>query len=383
MLRRIVVRIFVALALCASAAPLGIAGKSRAVASLPTVRAGFELVAVARVPSPRQLAAAPNGDLLVGTAGHDVYVVSGTEGTPATPRVFAHFDDDEAAGVTLAGDTAFVGTEHGVWRLPFRGGASATRGSARRIATVRPGGGDDHVTTSLAVASGILFAAVGSSCNVCAESDPTRATIQAMSLEGRNMHAAAVRIRNAIALTTNGATGTVWAGVAGQDELAPGHPYELFDAVTQHSGTPNYGWPTCYENRKPVHPSDDCGGSVVSRVVLPAYETPTGAAFYPDTPSGRYAFPPAYRGGAFVTLHGSWHTPLVAPRVVFVAMHGDRPLAPVAWNDPTTQWSTFIGGFQVAGYGRIGRPSGVAVGAQGSLFVADDQAGIVYRVRPK
>jgi glucose/arabinose dehydrogenase len=63
-------------------------------------------------------------------------------------------------------------------------------------------------------------------------------------------------------------------------------------------------------------------------------------------------------------------------------MRGDRPRRAVDWGDPTAQWSPFVGGFQVPGYGRIGRPSGVAVGAQGSLFVADDLAGVIYRIRP-
>jgi len=30
----------------------------------------------------------------------------------------------------------------------------------------------------------------------------------------------------------------------------------------------------------------------------------------------------------------------------------------------------------------VGRPSGIAVGAQGSLFLADDGNGAVYRIRP-
>jgi glucose/arabinose dehydrogenase len=365
-----------------AAASLGDA-RPRGVASLPSPLAGFDIAIVARIPEPRQLAAAPNGDLLVGTAGRDVYIVPKSEEGAGRARVFAHFDDDEAAGVALDGATLFVGTEHGVWRVPYRGGVGAAdRGDVRRIASVRAGGGDDHVTTSLATAGGALFAAVGSSCNVCAETDPTRATIQQMTPDGMDMHAKAVHVRNAIALATNAATGRLWAGVAGQDELPHGHPYEIFDAVTLHAGTPDYGWPTCYENHRAVRPGIDCSHTVAARIVFPAYATPTGAAFYPVHPAGRYAFPEAYRGGAFVTFHGSWHTPPVPPGVAFVAMRGDEPRHAVDWTDPNAQWSPFLGGFQVRGYGRIGRPSGVAVGAQGSLFVADDFAGVVYRIRP-
>jgi len=46
--------------------------------------------------------------------------------------------------------------------------------------------------------------------------DPTRATVQRANLDGSGMLTYATRIRNAIALTTNPMTGTVWAGVQGK-----------------------------------------------------------------------------------------------------------------------------------------------------------------------
>src|SRR5262249_60162922 len=99
-----------------------------------------------------------------------------------------------------------------------------------------------------------------------------------------------------------------------------------------------------------------------------------GAAFYPPGQAGPHAFPASYRGGLFLTAHGSWHktatgTFFSAPQVVFVPMQGDVPKAPVDWSDPTKQWTQFIGGLHPAhGTTRIGRPAGIAVGPQGSLF---------------
>jgi len=202
-----------------------------------------------------------------------------------------------------------------------------------------------------------------------------------MDLDGTGMAPKARHIRNAIALATNPQTGTLWAGVAGQDELPHGHPYEIFDPVTLHPGVADYGWPYCYENHQAVG-GHDCSAQVVARVALPAYATPIGAAFYPEHPAGAHAFPEAYRGGAFVTLHGSWHQPPVPPRVVFIPMNGDQPKTPVDWSDPTTQWKEFVGGFQLPDGRRIARPTGIAVGPDGSLFVSDDQDGGIYRIRP-
>lgn len=64
-------------------------------------------------------------------------------------------------------------------------------------------------------------------------------------------------------------------------------------------------------------------------------------------------------------------------------MKGDRPEQPVEWSDPTTQWTDFVTGFQSGCMSRIGRATGIAIGARGSLFVGDDDAGAIYRIRPQ
>lgn len=349
---------------------------------VPSAPPGFAVEIVARVPGARELAVAPNGDLLVGTAGRQIAIVPGAEGTPGKPTAFATIDDAPDAGVALGDGALFVGTYSGVYRIPYSPGDRVAKTTPLKIASVRSGGGAGHVTTSVAFSGGKLYASVGSSCNACAESDPTRATIQEMEPDGAGQHAKAVHIRNAIALAADPATGVVWAGVAGQDELEHGHPYEIFDAFSSRPGTLDYGWPGCYENRLRVRPGIDCTNVVVPRVVFPAYETPIGAAIYPSHASGTYPFGAAYAGGAFVALHGSWHAPLVAPRVVFVPLRADEPLTAIDWSDPEKQWREFLGGFQNRNGSRNGRPTGVAVGPEGSLFVADDAAGVIYRIRP-
>ncbi|MDP9017708.1 MAG: hypothetical protein M3N19_05260 [Candidatus Eremiobacteraeota bacterium] len=352
---------------------------------LPSVPVGFTITEIAHVGGARELAFTPNGDLLIGTSGSDVYIVAHAEERPATPAVFAHIDDAPLAGVIYAHDAVFFGGQFGVYRTPYRNGDPRAAHSPVKIASVRTSGvSSDHVTTSLAYTHEMLFASVGSSCNTCEpELDATRATIQQMQLDGSHKTAKAVHIRNAIALAVNPATGTLWAGVAGQDELAHGHPFEIFDAITVHAGIADYGWPFCFENRKAVSPGHDCSHALEPRVVFPAYETPIGAVFYANPRGGRYAFPRAYWGGAFVTLHGSWHRPLVPPRVIFVPMHGDDPQRGVDWERPDAQWHEFVGGFQVEGDERIARPTGIAVGPQGDLFVAEDLGGAIYRIRPK
>jgi glucose/arabinose dehydrogenase len=363
-------------ALTSSAPPARAAG-----AAALTVPSGFTVERIASVPRARELAVAPNGDLFVGTSGDAIYVVPDAEKNPGEPRRFVTIDDRPVAGVFLAGDTLYAGGQFGVWRIPYRTGDREARAAAEKIATVRPGGGRSHSTTTVAFSKGTLYASVGASCNACDETDPTRATIQAMTPDGKDMHPRAVDIRNAIALAVQ-PNGDLWAGVAGRDDLEHGHPYEIFDDVSAHAGTPDYGWIKCYDDRKPVGGAS-CAGVTLPKVVFPAYDTPIGAAFYPADQKGAYAFPAGYRGGAFVALHGSWHQPPVPPRVAFVAFKNDEPAKAVDWSNPDAQWTEFGGGCQAADGTRSCRPTGVAVGTDGSLFVSDDYGGAVYRIRPR
>lgn len=364
------------------------------------VSKGFAVETIARIDGARELAPLPNGDLLVGTDGSDVYIVPDADGRPGTPQVFATLDDQRASSVTFSPERneIYAATEHHVWAIPYHGERKAPR--IRRIGDVRQGpvapgtDGDVHRTTSVAYTGGRVYAAAGSSCNAtmdngkkpCTEVDPTRAAVSVMKPDGSAFTQRAKRIRNAIALAVNPATGSVWVGDAGQDDLPFGHPYEFLDDLSAHSGDADYGWPVCEENHHVYLPGYTCTGTVEPLVELPAYSTIIGATFYPDRQSGPYAFPQRYRGGLFVAVHGSWHVKegcsAEPPRVVFVAMNGDLPAKRVDCNDPTTQWSDFVTGFQSGCTSRIGRPTGIAVGPTGGLFIGDDDAGVVYRVRP-
>jgi glucose/arabinose dehydrogenase len=366
-----------------------------------TLPSGFKIEVIASIPAPRELVSLPNGDLLVGTTGTDVWLVPNADASGAAdaPVVFATVNDAPVQGVAFLADTCTVaiGSQHGIYSVAYRDGQThATPGAP--VTSLRTGpiahsvdpsdDTDTHVTTSLGFAGGKLYASVGSSCNACAEVDPSRALVWTMNPDGSEKTQRAKNIRNVIAVATNPATGTVWLGGAGQDDLALGHPYEYFDALTVHPGEADYGWPSCEENQHAYVAGADCSGTVIPLIELPAYSTLIGATFYPTNQGGAYALPATYGGGLFVTAHGSWHrntdnTFYSPPRVAYVAMNGDAPKVPADWSNPSAQWVEFIGGFQLStGKARVGKPTGIAVGVQGSLFIADDQNGYVYRVRP-
>jgi glucose/arabinose dehydrogenase len=384
-----------------------------------TVSSGLLIQTIANVPGARELVDLPNGDLLAGTTSGNVYIIPNAEasGAAGQPQVFATISNeqipqnepssgaDNAEGVAFSKSscTIYVSTEYHVWSTPYKDG-DLTAENLQQIATVRtgptasPGDGDYHSSTSVAVSGTTLYASMGSSCNGCTgETDPQRAAIWKMNLDGSGMAVFASHIRNAIALAVDPVSGHLWAGGAGQDSLPTWHPYEFMDDVTvaaaNSGGVADYGWPYCEENHvlynKGAGAPSNCNSEAQPLVEFPAYITHIGATFYPLNPTGSYALPSEYRGALIVTSHGSWHTPAnnctLAPEVDYVPMNADSPVTAMTnWgaSEPTAQYTNLVTGFQPSCSKRIGRATGVAVGSQGSLFVGDDQAGLIYRIRP-
>ena len=337
----------------ASAAPGSTAPPANAALHVP---AGFAVSVIATVNGARELAALPNGDLIVGTSGASVAIVPNAEaaGAAGQPATFATLSDQTAQGVAFGGGFVFVATQHGVWRIPYTTGARS--GTPQQIAAVRQGpiapnsDGDVHGTSSVAVSGSTLYVGVGSSCNACSETDPTRASVQRMALDGSGITTQATRMRNAIALATDPTTGTVWLAAPVRTISPPAHPYEFLDPVSSRPAPADYGWPQCEENQHAYTANANCASVVVPALEFPAYSTIIGAAFYPAGMHGTYAFPASWSGGLYVSMHGSWHTsggvPIVSPHVAFVPFSGSSPLRPVDWSDPTAQWNDFFAGFQ-------------------------------------
>ena len=394
---------------------------------------------------PRQLVALPNGDLIVGSKAtrgsyspqtpctgctSSIYLVPAADGLLAagTPVVFATVPDAEAQGVAYSAMSGmiYISSTFGVWEVPYHTGDQQATAQPVKILSVRTGSiapgsdGDVHSTTSVAVSGNYLYVGVGSSCNRCTEVDPTRAVVLRTDLSGHNQTTVATKFRNAIALATNPQTGTLWAGGAGQDCVSVtasqyagnpfptscgaqdpsntyqlnGHPYEFIDHVSlsaaqASNGTADYGWPNCEENHTAyVTPAVTCN-NVVPAIIAPAYSTIIGATFYPATQTGAYAFPSSYHGGLFLSFHGSWHEntqgiDVAVPNMVFAPMSGDTPATSINWTNPApaSQWSAFLTSYQDNEGNRYGQPVGLAVGPQGSLFVADDLENVIYRIRP-
>jgi glucose/arabinose dehydrogenase len=147
----------------------------------------------------------------------------------------------------------------------------------------------------------------------------------------------------------------------------------------------NYGWPYCYYdqdlkshvlapeyggNGKTV--GDRCDDIKQPLVAFPGHWAPNGVAMY----DGRQ-FPAQYRGGFFIAFHGSWNRaplPQAGYNVAFVPVRDGKP----------GTYEIFADGFAGVANAQPGsavhRPTGVAVGPDGSLYITDDAGGRIYRI---
>ena len=90
---------------------------------------------------------------------------------------------------------------------------------------------------------GKLYVAVGSSCNVCNESDPRRAAVWVYQPDGTGGRLFSKGLRNAVGLAVNPWNKQVWATNNGRDLMGDDTPPETVNALQDGA---DFGWPRCH-----------------------------------------------------------------------------------------------------------------------------------------
>jgi len=310
-------------------------------------------------------------------------------------------------GIALARGHLYYAAHDRVVRWPWRAGQIEPAGEAEVLVTGFPEQ-SSHAVKALAVGEdGPLYVEVGAPSNACQETSRTpgspgldpcpqlvlQAGIWRYDAERAGQRHApenrfATGLRHALGLGLDPATGRLWAAVNGRDQLRglwgfsaernAELPAEELVHVVEGA---DFGWPYCYydgtRSRKVLAPEYGGDGEQVGRcadktdpaLAFPAHWAPMDIAFYHAD-----AFPERYRGGAFVAFRGSWNRaplPQEGYRVAFL---------PFRDGAPTGELETFAIGAESPTALRM---TGVAVGPDGSLYLAADANGRVWRVRPE
>ncbi len=251
--------------------------------------------------------------------------------------------------------------------------ATLKASNPQKLTDLPTGGG--HSTRSIVFHGGKMYVSAGSSCNVCIEKDPRRATLTEFNPDGSGQKIFAKGLRNAVGLAVNPKTDTIWVTVNGRDWLGDDLPPEvIFDLGKDGSDA---GWPYCYGDRVPdsnfTKPGDGrCDHVLEPKVQMQAHSAPLGLAFYEGT-----EFPDAYRNNIFVAFHGSWNRSVPTGYKVVRIRLDDK-------GQPVGGAEDFITGWLAPGEtqkGRwMGRPVGIVFGGDGTMYLSDDAAGVIYRI---
>jgi len=349
------------------------------------VPAGFAVnVFAENLSHARNMAVLPNGDVLLAeqNAGK-VTLLRDADGDGwaelATPFATGF---RIVYGIAVGDDELYIGDTVGVWRIPYAPGdtkASAQQTLVTPEGALGEGGGHSTRNVVLSPDGRKLMVAIGSRGNIAEEPLP-RATIQEFTLDASGLNAGNQRtfasgLRNAVGTAYYPGTSDLYTVVNERDtmgdELVP-------DYLTKVVDNGFYGWPYSYIGQHPQPGFADKRPDLVKKAIVPdvpfrSHSAPLGLAFYTGD-----QFPPEYRGGAFVALHGSWNA--AAPRAYNVVY------VPFQNRQATGEYIVFASGFWSGTGDKAevwGRPAGVAVAKDGSLLIADDGSNTIWRVSYK
>ena len=380
-----------------------------------TLPAGFCATVFAdTLGSARHMVVAPNGDVFV-AVGNRQQVRGGVVALRDSDRdgrsdVQRRFGTGGGTGIALANGYLYLDAAPAIVRYPLPAGQLEPSGPPDTLVTELPTGG--HGSRTFVIDGSALLVDVGSRTNACQLADrqkespgvtncpelETRAGIWQFDVNRLKQTPAdgqriATGIRNAVAFTRHPTTGALYAVQQGRDQFFQNWP-QLYDAKESAEGPAeefllvekgkSYGWPFCYYDRAsdkkvlaPEYGGDkktqgQCANVTPPIGSFPAHWAPIDLMFYSGS-----MFPDKYRGGAFISFHGSWNRdpePQAGYNVVFNRMVDGRP---------TKDFEVFADGF--AGEtkqprGAVYRPTGLAQGPDGAVYIADDVKGRIWKV---
>jgi glucose/arabinose dehydrogenase len=190
------------------------------------------------------------------------------------------------------------------------------------------------------------------------------------------------------------AAGRLFVTQHGRDQLSQNWP-KLYtvqqgaelpaeELLLLHQGA-DFGWPECYYDQNqqklvlaPEYGGDGgktagvCASKQAPVAAFPGHWAPNDLLIYNGS-----QFPKPYRGGAFIAFHGSWNrAPLqqAGYNVVFQPLAGGKKSG-----DYVIFADGFAGTHEDPGRAAF-RPTGLAMGPDGALYIADDVHGRIWRV---
>lgn len=304
-----------------------------------------------------------------------LYRDANKDGIPESSSVFLD-KLNQPYGMLIIKDKFYVANTDGLWVYPYKSGDTKITQPGKKIVNLPAGGYNNHWTRNLIANKdqSKIYISVGSGSNVGEngmENEVRRANILEVNPDGSGEKIFAAGLRNPVGMSWNPLTGELWTVVNERDELGDELVPDYLTSVKQNAF---YGWPYAYfgkneDPRRKGEKPDLVAKAIVPDVPLGSHTASLGLAFYTGS-----QFPEKYKNGAFIGQHGSWNrSSLAGYQVAFVPFANGKASGP---------YQSFLTGF-IANEAKgdvYGRPVGVLQLADGSILVADDVSGVVWRV---
>lgn len=280
-------------------------------------------------------------------------------------------------GVQLIGNNLYVANTDSIMRYPYQQGETHISDAGTELADL-PNTINHHWTKALLASPDgkKLYVGVGSNSNITENGQDVeyrRANVLEVDTATGASRIFASGIRNPTGLGWEPQSGKLWAIANERDEIGTDLVPDYLTSV-QDGGF--YGWPWSYFGQhvdrrvQPPRP-DKVARAIKPDYALSSHVAPLGMQFY----TGQM-LPQKYRGGVFISEHGSWdRSPLNGYKVSFVAFKDSKPVG-----KPESVVSGFVSRDEKELYGA---PVGLAQDNQGALIIADDVGNTVWRVTAK
>jgi glucose/arabinose dehydrogenase len=360
----------------------------------PQAPAGFKVDLYATgLDNPRLIRTAPNGDLFLAESESGkikIFRGVGPDGKPQQTSVFAT-GLHQPFGIAFypAGPNPqyiYIGDTDQIVRFPYKNGDLVATGPMVNIAELPGGGrlrGGGHWTRDVVFSKDgtKLFASVGSHSNVDdADTHPEeehRADVLEFTPTGKFVKIYAYGLRNCVGEAINPITGELWCSTNERDGLGNNL---VPDYITHVQEGGFYGWPWYYYHgtagvaggglQDPRHPGKH--PELQSKVITPdILVNPHFASLELLFYEGKQ-FPAEFHGDGFAAEHGSWNR---AQRTGYEVVR-----LPMKNGHATGEYEDFLTGFVNPDGTVWGRPVGVTVAKDGSLFVTDDGSRSIWHI---
>lgn len=218
---------------------------------------------------------------------------------------------------------------------------------------------------------GKIYFQVGAPCNVCEINPGVHGQIRRYNLDGSGMEIVARGVRNSVGFDFHPKTGELWFTDNGRDWAGEDGFEDELNRVPANMIGAHFGFPYCHANGQPdpdVRVPNPCANTILPVTLLGAHTAALGMRFY----TGKM-FPAEYQDSILVARRGSWNrTERSGYDVVRVTATPDGRNARV---------TPFMTGFlDRKNNAYLGRPVDVLQLPDGSMLVADEHNGAIYRV---